>query len=174
MALTRDGTFHFQDGELQLTDGSAVLGRALTGGRSDPVPLRLDAVDAAVRPPRDARIEQDGTVTFVQASIDAHSGVRREQRVALGRLALARLPAGSHSARLDATHVLAPPGVMPIIGFPMDGNFEPLRPSVRELGRVDLEAGLRRLQEAYIAVEALQAAYRGKADIEKGAMDLLK
>ena len=173
-AFTRDGVFHFENGELRSEMGWPVLGHSLNVGRSDPVPLRLDAPDAAVRPPRDLRIDPDGTVTFVQVSFDPHSGARRQQRVALGRLSLARFPAGTTPVGLDATHVIAPRGVGVTTGFPGGGAFGALRVSVRELGRVDLEIGLRRLQEAYLSLEALQAAYRGNADVEKGAMDLLK
>jgi flagellar basal body rod protein FlgG len=175
LLLTRDGAMRFDDGVLRAADGAAVLGQKVDGGPSGHlIPLRVDPVDAALRRPRDPRIGPDGIVTFMQTSIDPRTSVRREERVALGRVALARFPAGTQPLRVDDKLVEPPKGVVPQIGHPADGNFGPLRTNVRELGNVDLEAALRRLQEAYVSLEALQNAGRARKDLEKGAMDLLK
>jgi len=172
---TRDGDLRFVDGTLRTAGGATVLGRPLAGGSSTSlIPLRVDPVDATLRQAREPRIEPDGLVTFSQSTIDPRTGVRREERLALGRVALAAFPAGTQPVRIDANRVAAPAGVVPRVGVPGDRTFGALRIHVRELGRLDLEAGLRKLQEAYLALDALRAAHQAHGELEKGAMDLLK
>ena len=76
--------------------------------------------------------------------------------------------------RLDAPRLAAPPGVIPHIGLPEDGNFAALRTHARDRGRLDLVAGLDRLSEAYLSFDALRAAHRARGEAERTALDLLK
>ncbi|MGB8204596.1 MAG: hypothetical protein WCE83_07950, partial [Candidatus Baltobacteraceae bacterium] len=122
----------------------------------------------------DPRIGADGTVSYPRTTVDPRGGERRSERVALGRLALARLPAGTQPVRLDATHVAAPAGVPVFVGVPADGTFAPLTTNARDRGRIDPAAGLQRLQEAYLAFEALQAEHMARLGTEKTTLDLLK
>ena len=173
LRFTRDGAFRFADGVLRGQDGSAVLGLP-AGQTRELAPLRVDPVDVALRRIRDPRIDENGLVTVGQTSTDARTGVRREERVALGRIALARFPAGTKPVRESDRLVSAPPGASPKVGVPGADDFGTLQTHVRELGRVDLEAGLWKLQEAYLSLEALQSAYRAHDGLDKSAMDLLK
>ena len=171
--FTRDGAFRFDRGELRTEDGGTVLGRMAAAPEALST-LRIDAREAAVRRPRDLRIDPDGSVSFNHFSIDPRSGQRRAQRFVLGRLVIARFPPGTKTIARGEHNVEPSTNVVPVVGTPGDGAFALLRTHVRELAGVDIEAGLRRLQEAYLSLEALQAAYRGNADLEKGAMDLVK
>jgi flagellar basal body rod protein FlgG len=172
--FTRDGAFRFERGALRTSDGKLVLGRP-TGAHAGPlIPLRVDERDAALGRARDPRIDATGVLSCELASIDPRSGARHVERVAIGRVALARFPAASLLARADDGSVAAPPGSAPHLGAPGDGAFASLATHARELGRVDVEAGLARLQEAYLSLEAMQSAYRARMEAEKGATDLLK
>jgi hypothetical protein len=172
--LSRDGSFRLEGGELRAADGGSALGYPLGGARGAPVPLRLDPVDAALGRVADPRIAADGTVSYLRTTVDPRGGERRSERVALGRLALAKLPAGTQPVRLDPTHVAAPAGVAALVGVPADGTFAPLATRARDLGRVDAAAGLQRLQEAFLAFEALQAAHRVRGATEQTTLDLVK
>ncbi|MFY9779368.1 MAG: hypothetical protein WAJ85_02525 [Candidatus Baltobacteraceae bacterium] len=172
--LSRDGSFRLTGGELRAADGSAALGFTLGERRGPPAPLRVDPVDAALGRVADPRIGADGTVSYLRTTVDPRGGERRSERVALGRLALARLPAGTQPVRLDATHVAAPAGVPVFVGVPADGTFAPLTTNARDRGRIDPAAGLQRLQEAYLAFEALQAEHMARLGTEKTTLDLLK
>jgi hypothetical protein len=94
--------------------------------------------------------------------------------VIVGRLALARLPAGTLAERAGATHVVPPHGVTPVVGRPADGTFAALTTFARDLGRLDLAAGLQRLQEAYLSFDALLSARHARGDVDKTTMDLVK
>ena len=76
--------------------------------------------------------------------------------------------------RADAGHVDAPPGVAPRYGRPGDAEFPALRTFSRDLGGVDPLGAVRRLQEAYLSFEALQAAERQRRSFDRVAGDLLK
>ena len=166
---SRDGGFTFEKGTLRARDGAAVLGfTSMQPGRL--VPLRASAVDVALGRVDDPKIDPDGTVSCTLSSVDATSGVRIVRRVALGRIALARFPAGSEVP----SGASGSERVKPMIGMPRTGAMGGLRLHVRQLGDVDLESGLERLHEAYVALEALQAAHKAHHDTDKAATDLLK
>jgi flagellar basal body rod protein FlgG len=173
MRLTRDGCFTLRAGELRASDGDAVLGFA-AGGAHDLRPLRAEAADAALDRVVEPRIESDGTVTYARTTVDPRTARRLTARVAIGRIALARLPAATHPVRLDAAHVAPPPGVTPAIGVPGDRTFGALLTQRRDAGRLDAVAGLQRLQEAYLAFDALRAANEAHGVADKTAMDLVK
>jgi flagellar basal body rod protein FlgG len=168
----RDGRFALVDGALRASDGSAVLGYA--PGSPALVELRAGRVDVALHRVADARVDADGSVTYARAALDPRTGERRVERVEVGRIALARFPAGTEAQRADASHVVAPPGVKARYGKPGDGDFPALRPFARDLGAVDPESGVRRLQEAYLSFEALQAAERQRRGFDRVAGDLVK
>jgi flagellar basal body rod protein FlgG len=168
----RDGTFALVDGTLRASDGAAVLGYA--PGSTALVELRAGRVDVALHRVVDARIDADGSVTYARSALDPRTGERRVERVELGRIALARFPAGTEPARAGASHVVAPTGVGARYGKPGDAEFPALRPFARDLGSVDPETGVRRLQEAYLSFEALQAAERQRRGFDRVAGDLVK
>ncbi len=171
---SRDGGFVFANGELRTRDGAAVLGVPAGSTSATLAPLRIDGVDAVLGRVAAARIDADGTVTAERASIDPRTGERRVERVVLGRIALARFPAGSAPERIDATHVRAPGGVAPALGYPGTGDRGALRVGARDLGRLDTVASLERLSEAYQEFEALSAAGGARGKLGRVAMDLLK
>jgi len=174
-AYVRDGELAIDDGVLRTRDGADVLGYPGGDARGAvPVPLRVSATDRALRRAAGASVEPDGTVAYERAAIDPRSGVRSHERVVLGRIALARFPAGSQPQRLDATRAAAPAGVVPHLGTPADGTFAPLATSSRDAGSIDVAAGVARLDEAYRAFEAMGAVMRTRAHAEKTATDLVR
>ena len=169
---TRDGTFSFAESILRTRNGDAVFGFGGSDGKLRAI--AQNAVDRALGASSGERIDADGSVSYLRATLDPRSGRRREERVVLGRIALARFPAGTLPLRMDATHVQAPRGVTPHLGRPGDGNFAGLAVHARDLGQLDLMAGLARLQEAYLSFEALRAAYTAHQSVSKTTMELLK
>jgi hypothetical protein len=171
--LTRDGGFALApNGELRARDGSAVFGFARDGAPL--APLRIDPVDAALGRAREVRLERDGSLSYVRTALDPRTGSRRNERLIAGRVALAALPAGTGPLREDATHMAAPPGTTPVYGRPGDGTFAFLTTHARDRGRLDPIAGVRRLQEAYVALEALHAAGYAGDSLDRAALDLVK
>lgn len=170
--FTRDGSFSLRDGTLVDAQGRPMLGFREDG--SALAPLRCDAVDAALGLTSSARIEANGSVTYDRTTIDPRTGAREARRTTLGRLALARFTAGTKLQSVDAQHVAAPPGVAPHIGTPADGSFGMLQAFAHEASGVNIDLGLQRLQEAYLALDAIRAAGKAQSGVEKTAMDLLK
>jgi flagellar basal body rod protein FlgG len=174
-AYERDGSLSLDDGVLCTRDGAEVLGYPGGDARGAvPVPLRVPETDRALGRAASARVEDDGTVAYARAAIDPRTGTRTAERVVLGRLALARFPAGTQPQRLGATRVAAPAGVVPHLGAPADGTFPAVATSSRDAGSIDIAAGVARLDEAYRAFEALGAAVKSRASVQKTAVDLVK
>ena len=174
-AYERDGALSLESGVLRTRSGADVLG--YPGGEARgaiPVPLRVPETDRALGRGAGARIEADGTVAYTRAAIDPRTGARNEERVVLGRVALARFPAGTQPVRLDGDRVAAPKNVVPHYGTPGDGTFAPLATASRDAGSIDVAAGVARLDEAYRAFEALGAAVHASARVQKTAVDLVK
>lgn len=171
-AYTRDGSFTLRDGLLTGADGVPVLGRRAKGG--DLGELRVDPVDERLARVSGVAISGDGTFSYARAAIDPRTGVRETQRVTVGRLALARFPAGTRLTTSEGAGYAAPSGVTPEIGFAGEGDFGAVTPLRRERSRIDVDASLVRLKEAYLAFDALQAAHAAKAHLGKTAMELLK
>ncbi|MEA2722053.1 MAG: hypothetical protein QOJ39_3917 [Candidatus Eremiobacteraeota bacterium] len=174
-AYERDGALSLDGGVLRTAAGAEVLG--YPGGTARgavPVPLRVPPTDRALGRAAGARVENDGTVAYDRAAIDPRTGVRSTERIVLGRVALARFPAGTQPARIDGTRVAAPNGVAPHLGTPADGTFAALATSSRDAGTIDVAAGVARLDEAYRAFEALGAAVKSRASVDKTALDLVK
>ncbi len=172
LAYSRDGTLHVTDGELRTSDDRPVLGFAI--GSNVLGAMRVDPYDRALGRAHAPRIESDGTVSYARATVDPRTGLAREERVAVGRLALARFPAGTQPLRGDDGRVRAPAGIKALVGRPGDGTFAPLVTHARDLGRVDIARGLERMREAYVTYEALRAARHGRGEAEKVTMDLVK
>ena len=171
--FSRDGGFVLEGGELRAPGGAPVLGIAFGRG-STLAPLRVDPYDAALGHASGARIDADGTFSYARTSVDPRTGERRAERVAVGRIALARFPAGSEPERVDGAHVRAPHGVVPHVGLPADGTFTALATHARDLGRVDIIASIEKMNDAYRSLEALRSAERARGSLEKQSMDLLK
>ncbi len=172
MLFTRDGAFALKDGALVDQAGRPILGYG--NNESTLQPLRADPVDEALGLVANARIETTGEVTYERATVDPRTGKRGMQRAALGSIALARFTPGTKLQVVDSQHAAAPSGIMPHIGKPGDGNFATITPFARANSGIDIDLSLQRLQEAYLALDALRAAGKAKAGVEKTAMDLLK
>jgi flagellar basal body rod protein FlgG len=172
LLFTRDGSFAVKDGVLVDDAGRSVLGYA--GGASALAPLRADPVDVALGFVAGARVETDGSVTYERATIDPRTGRREMQRASLGHIALARFAPGTKLQSVDTQHLTAPTGVTPHFGRASDGNFSAIAPFARSNSGVDLDLGLQRLQDAYLALDAIRAAGKAQGSIQKTAMDLLK
>ncbi len=174
-AYERDGALSVADGVVRTASGGEVLGYPGGDARGAVAgPLRVPDVDRALGRANGARVEADGTVAYARDTIDPHTGARSTERVVVGRVALARFPAGTQPVRLDGDRVAAPNGVVPHYGTPGDGTFSPLATSSRDAGTIDVAAGVARLDEAYRAFEALGAAVTANARVAKTAVDLVK
>ena len=170
---TRSGSFHIgSDGTLQTIDGARVLGTTGTSGAL--APLKLPEPDRTLGRCGDVHLEADGVLAYTRTSIDPRTRERSVERTVVGRVALARFPAGSNPQRIDATHFSAVAGIVPHIGAPAADGVEPLATRVRDTGNVDINAGLQRLSDAYVAFSALQAAHKAEGVGSKVMMDLLK
>ncbi len=169
---TRAGTFRLADNALVDGTGHLVLGYASAAAGLGP--LRADPVDVALGRTANLVLGVDGTISYERNAIDPKSGARAPAHVVIGRLALARFPAATRLQPIDATHVIGSSGSTPHIGRPGDINFGSLTPHREEQSQVDLDAGIERLQEAYIAFDALRAVHGAHGKLEKAAMDLVK
>lgn len=169
---TRDGVFAVRGGTLVDSGGRPILGARGSGEAL--AALCVDPIDEALGRVRDLTVDRDGTVSYERASLDPRSGDKATQRVVIGRIALARFPAGTRLGTHDGSHGSAPDGVSAQVGFAQDGSFGPLAPMHRERSRIDVVGSLVRLKDAYLAFDALQAAQAAKGHLSKTAMDLLK
>lgn len=172
LLFTRDGTFSIRDGTLVDTNGRAVLGFPHDGAPL--APLRADTVDAALGLLGSAQIEANGSVTYERSTIDPRTGARHVERAAFGRLALARFAPGTKLQSIDPQHFAAPAHIVPHVGSAGDGNFDPMQPFARERSGINIDLGLQRLEDAYLALDAIRAAAKAQGNVQKTAMDLLK
>ncbi|MBC5811044.1 MAG: hypothetical protein GIW95_09390 [Candidatus Eremiobacteraeota bacterium] len=161
-AYVRDGAFAFADGTLRTRSGAAVLG---SGDSAVIGPLRADPVDVALERVSAARIDADGTLSYERDAVDPRSGENRVERVVVGRIALARFPAGS------APDAAAAPAAT---GLPGEGAFSLLQTFARDRGALDPAASVIRLQEAYLSLEALRSAGSAGDSFERVALEIVK
>ena len=173
-AYTRDGSFEIRDNRVSLPGGATVLGIGAPERGTSLSPLRIDAIEHALGRVQNLHIEADGAVVYTRKTVDPRTASAREERVCIGRVALARFPSGTAPVRLDETHLTPPSGVAPHIGLPADPNFAALRIHARDCGRLDPARGLERLHEAYVSLDALLAARQARRAVERTVMDLLK
>jgi len=171
-AYTRDGSFALREGRLVDNTGRAICGLKMPD--RDLCELRIDPVDEALGRAIDPRIEQDGSLVYRRVAVDPRSGVRESQRVVVGRIALARFPAGTRFVSTDGSDSVAPAGVSPQIGAAGEASFSPLATMRRERSHIDVDESLARLKEAYLAFDALQAAESAKGHLGKTVIDLVK
>ncbi len=172
VAYTRDGSFQIRGGKLVDGDGHAVLGERMPGAVLGE--LAVDPVDEALGRIRRPSIEGDGSFAYLRDVVDPRSARRESQRVVIGRIALARFPAGTRLETSDGAHRIAPSGIVAENGFATERGFGPLMSMQRERSQIDVDESLVRLKEAYLAFDALQAAQAARAHLGKTAMDLLK
>ncbi len=170
-AYTRDGSLSLRGGAL--VDGSGRFVCGVRGMSDAPAPLRVDPVDESLGRVRYAHVERDGTFVYQRETIEPRSGARESQRVVVGRVALARFPAGTKLLG-DGDEMHAPPGVKPEIGLPGGERFAPLATMQRDRSRIDIDESLIRLKDAYLTFDALQAAEAAKGHFGKTAVDLVK
>ena len=173
-SYTRDGGLEVRDGVLASSDGTPVLGFVDGDASGVPRALSMDKNDALLGRAQDVRVEPDGVFGYARNVIDPDSGESHVERVVVGRLALARFPAGTRFERVDATHVRPPAQVVPFVGSPNDGNFLSIETQRRALGRLDPDVAVSRLQDAYLAMRALGALERSQNAFARGACDLVK
>ena len=169
---TRDGAFRLNGAALVDERGNAVLGYERPGAA--PAPLRIDPVDAALGIAERARIAPDGELAYERTVTDPRTGNREIQRASAGRLALARFAPGTALQPVDVHYLIAAQNLPPHVGYAGESGFGMLQTQARDLGGVDLDAGLDRLGEAYLALDAIRAADVAERGTQKTAMDLLK
>lgn len=168
---TRNGSFGIADGRLVSANGAGISGWSPAGTLGA---LRADPVDVALGRMRSPRIEPDGSFVYDRPSIDPRTGTRDVQRILVGRIALARFPAGTRVAPGDGQTVSAPPGTIAHTGAAGDGTFASLQPHRIVRSGVNLDESLLRLKEAYLAFDALRAAHEAKGHADKTTEDLVK
>ena len=171
-AYTQNGSFALASGMLTNGEGCAVLG--VRGAGSALRELRVDPVDLALGRAAAPRIEPDGTFAYTRQIVNPRTGDREMQRVIVGRIAVARFPAGTKLESSDGIQLRAPNGTSAQTGVPNDGTFAPVTPMRRQRSRVDLDESLARLKDAYVAFDALAALETAKGHLGKTAVDLVK
>lgn len=170
-SYTRDGAFHVSDGTLVDANGNAIEG--YVNPQASLSALQIRSIDVRLDRVKNLRLEADGKLTYARAAIDPRSGANVEQRVTVGRIALARFPAGSALQSIDGIHVTSDT-VAPHIGMPNDGSFSLLETQRLTKSHIDIDASLIKLQESYLAFDALRAAKQVHASTQKTATDLIK
>jgi hypothetical protein len=173
-AYTRDGVLSVRDGLLVASDGTPVLGFPNDDRSGVPRELRIERNDAILGRAQDLRIEADGTFGYGRTVVDPETLDAEVERVVVGRIALARFPAGTQLERAGDTQAKAPAGIVPYVGMPNDGSFSALVPQSRAIGRLDPDATISRLQDAYLALRALGAVERSRNGMVRDALDLVK
>ena len=169
---SRDGKIDVRADNVVDDRGYTVLG--MIRGTQECVPLRVDPIDAALGRVQNLRIDGNGDVRYDREVIEPRTGEQIHQPVLVGRIALARFPAGTLLQPTDANHGVAPNGVLPHIGSAGDGTFAPLALAQRLGSSIDIDRGLERLQDAYLTLDALQAAHQASGDVAKTTMGLIK
>ncbi len=172
---TRDGAFDLQSFHLRTADGSSVLGYpANAKPGSEPQPLDIDRNDYVLGNVHDAKIGEDGTFEYTRKTADPKTGAETSERVVVGRLALARFPAGTRIEAADGVHVTARAGEEPTLGMPSTEGFGTLLAHSDDRGGIDIQQGLSHLRDAFVAYTAIQSAKNAHGHTDKIAMDLIK
>jgi hypothetical protein len=135
----------------------------------------LDLRDGVLR-------NRDGAEVLGYPAGDARGAVPTELRLAGTDRALGR--AGDARVESDGTVAYTRAAIDPrtgerrpervVLGTAGDGTFPPLATSSRDAGAIDLDTGLQRLSEAYLAFEAIGAAQRARYGVDKTTLDLVK
>jgi flagellar hook protein FlgE len=137
--------------------------------------IRIPAADIASHRFATYELDERGVFSGVSKRIDARTGSRIRQNVALGRLAIAIVPAPERLA-LDHETMLAPTAAAgsPIVGVPGDAGMARLRTHSLESGMVDLEGDLARLWAARRRAEFAQLAAASTDQNARTALGLVK
>ncbi|MDE2481661.1 MAG: hypothetical protein KGN02_05690 [bacterium] len=171
-AYTRDGACTLRDGMLVGVAGSPMLGFVSAHGGTRE--LRVDPVDLALGRIEHPRIEANGAFAYDRLVVDPRTGTTERERVEVGRLALARFPAGTAFAAASDARVAAPDGVLPHVGRARDGTFGALAPMHRATSGIAIDRGLDRLHDAYLAFDAMIAARTARDGASKTTLGLVK
>ncbi len=163
-------TLSLRGGALVDDRGAAILGYDRPG--SSPHALHVDPVDVALGFAGTMRVDADGTISYQREEIDPRSGLSEIVDETIGKLALARFPQSAPPPLTSAGRFASPAGVTPLTGTPGDGTFERITGASLDQQRID--TSFERLQDAYMAFDALRAAGKAHGSVEKTAMDLLK
>ena len=169
--FTEDGAFAIEHGALVDRNGMPVLGYGASGKLA---PLKLDPIDDALGRVGNLKIEANGALSYQKTAIDPITRQAGQIKVVVGRIALARFSAATRLETVDYTRWRAPSGIPPHLGVPQDGNFLPLVTRAHRRSEIDPLTGIDRLQESYMAFDALRAAHTAQGRVDKIAMDLLK
>lgn len=167
-----DGHIRVRSGAIVDANGYAILGKVSHDAQL--TVLHIDAVDAALHRVQNLRIDADGNVRYDRPVVEPRTGARVQQEILVGRVALARFPAGTELRAFDPSHSVPPPGVLPHIGYAGDGTFASLQTAHRTTSSIDIDRGVERLQEAYLALDAMESAHKARSDVQKTTMDLVK
>jgi len=169
--FTEDGGFAIEHGSLVDRNGMPVLGYSPSGTLS---PLKLDPIDDALGRVGNLHIEPNGSLSYEKTAVDPITRQPERIKVVAGRIALARFSAATRLENVDHTRWRAPSEIPPHVGMPQDGNFLPLVTHAHRRSEIDPLTGIDRLQESFMAFDALRAAHSAQGRVEKIAMDLLK
>lgn len=172
-SYTRNGQLRFEDGALHAANGDAVLGWPPGANvNQPPIPLRADPVDAALGRCREIAVAPDGTLSYARTSVDAKRGKVGVEHVVVGRIALARFPAGTRLERAAADALVPGEGIEPsALAVPNTLGFGELSIHRREVASVDVVKATVRWAEA---VQAYQALAQAQGAGIRTALDLVK
>ncbi|MGH7708629.1 MAG: hypothetical protein ACREM6_12020 [Vulcanimicrobiaceae bacterium] len=171
---SRDSALRLDDGALHTRDGSAILGFPAGTTGDEPVPLAADPVDVALGRVGEPHVDASGDVAYTRNAVDPKTAEIKPEQIVIGRIALARFPAGTQIDAADGVHITAPAGVEPHIGRPGEGDFAKLIAQSTDQGQIDMFKGLTHLRDAYLAFSALQTASHARNKTDKVSMDLIK
>ena len=189
---SRNGDFQFKNGQLTTPNGYTVLGFPTVNGKAggkttgpnDKLPddtqngdleaLTADPVDVALGRVTNPHVEADGTVAYTRRIVDAKSKKGTDERVVMGKIALARFPAGTQLSSSDGVHMTPSNGVIASVGSPGKAGFSELMTHRVDRGSMDFAAGLAALRDAAERQKALQVATESGWHTSKITMDLLK
>ncbi|MFN2449138.1 MAG: hypothetical protein ABR508_05000 [Candidatus Baltobacteraceae bacterium] len=170
---SHDATLSLRKGELVDQDGRRALGYARPGAPLDV--LRADPLDVALGFTASLRVASDGSVLYDRWSIDPKTGMREPYTTSIGSLAVARFSSALQLQTHGSAAFSAPAGAVPHTGTANADGFGALETlGDPQTPRVDADLRLIRLQEAYLALDALRSAGKAQSSLDKTAMDLLK
>lgn len=120
-------------------------------------------------------IDEHGVFAGINQRTDARTGRRLTNTIALGRIALAVMPAPERLV-LDGSTMLAPTAAAgkPLIAETASAGMSSLRPHALETGMVDLEGDLSRLWAARRRAEFAQAVAASNDQNVRTALGLVK
>jgi len=170
-SFSRDGALMVEDGMIKNRDGKSIVG--YRDASRETTELHIDAHDLALGRVQGLHIESNGAICYTRTFIDPHTMQRRNERVLVGTIALARFPAGTQLIAAPGGE-RAPLGLEPYIGRAGDGNFAMLQPGRVDAGGIDMNRALGRIHDLYAQLEALGAANQARMGTDKTVTDLVK